>query len=125
VSSLNGRPHTIARPRTVTSNVILYRGIGVCLGNLSKCRISCEVCRVEEDLEVHHVVNDDLNAKESSKFPRPISSYQRTWKSVGSEVSQLRVQPTTGLNRAASIVANRLIAFIAVWLVGLLYKVLD
>lgn len=45
-----------------------------------------------------------------------------TWKSVGSDVSQLRVQPTTGLKRAASMLAKLLTAFIAVWLVGFLYS---
>lgn len=37
-----------------------------------------------------------------------------TVKSVGSDVSQLRVQPTTGLNLAARSAANRLMACIAV-----------
>jgi len=43
-----------------------------------------------------------------------------TRKSVGSETSQLRVHPTTGLKRAASIEANLLIALMAVWFLGFL-----
>lgn len=52
---------TIAGPRTVSPDVVLYRGIGMCLGNLSKRVISGKIRRVEEDFEVHHVVDDDLN----------------------------------------------------------------
>ena len=43
---------------------------------------------------------------------------ERTWKSVGSAVSQLRVHPTMGLNLFASSVAKSLAAATALWLDG-------
>lgn len=64
------------------------------------------------NLDIHHVVNDDLCCK--SAFVKAAIQQFLTSKSVGSEVSQLRVQPTTGLNRAAKSAAKAFTALTAV-----------
>jgi len=46
---------------TVNANMILHGRIGVSRGYLSESGISCEICGVEEQFEVHHVINNNLS----------------------------------------------------------------
>ena len=64
-------------------------------------------------LEVHHIVHNDLGNTQHCAINRNWFCV-RTWKSVGSDASQLLVQPTMGLNRAARLFANLLTESLAV-----------
>lgn len=104
--------------RTICSNMILHSGVGVRNSNFTQRRVPGESFRVKENFQVHHIVNDNLDFSLVEVWKVP--TMRLTVKSVGSDVSQLRVQPTTLLKRPASNLAKPLTALIAVALVGLL-----
>lgn len=85
-------------------------------GYLRKGGVSGQVFRLEQDFQVHHVVDDNLLLLRKALL-RGIS--RRTSK-TGSGESQLRVQPTMGLKRPARSLANALTASIAVEFSGFL-----
>jgi hypothetical protein len=82
-------------------------------GNIAQCRVTCETINNPKNFEIHHVVDDDLKRGVISVAAN-FFLVERTVKSVGSEVSQLRVHPTVGLNLAARSAANALTAVRAV-----------
>ena len=91
--------------------MILHSLVSVRHRNLAQCVVSCEIGRREQDFQVHHIVYDDLG--DCKEFINVLSiiidekgGIGRTWKSVGSDESQLRVHPTMGLYLAASAFAK-------------------
>lgn len=102
---------------TISSDLIV--NCFICMRNcyLTQRVIPGKVGRNEEDIKVHHIVDDDLY--QGSLFSLILQRcFERiTVKSVGSDVSQLRVHPTVGLNRAARSLAKALTPSIAVWFV--------
>ena len=87
--------------RTIFSNVVYSSVVRMGGRNVAQRLVPGQIGRHEEDLEVHHVVNDNLGSCVNEAVPSNIRIVCPTWKSVGSAESQLRVQPTIGLNLPA------------------------
>lgn len=68
----------------------------------------------EEDFEVHHIVDDDLEEKNLTSPLLNVRQLTRTSNSCGLLVSQLRVHPTVLLNLASRLAAKASIAVTAV-----------